>query len=105
MDLFFRLFDSAGYGSSGRIRRKLWALFIVSLMPPTQSIFSQYILKEIDQVVNICVDVLTENKEGESVNPLAPHAISYDSEEETIDVDSSYYDALLKSDFMKVGTL
>ena len=74
-------------------------------MPPTQSVFSQYILKEIDQVVNICVDVLTENKEGESVNPLAPHAISYDSEEETIDVDSSYYNALLKSDFMKVGTL
>lgn len=76
-------------------------MFFVSLLPPSQSNFSSCILNEFDQVVNVCVDVLTENSDG-ITNTLSPHEISYDSEDETIEVESKYYRKILQDHNNKV---
>ncbi|CAM9704986.1 unnamed protein product [Pylaiella littoralis] len=53
------LFDSAGYSAAGVWRRRLWAMALLKLLPSANS----GIVKNLDQVVNICVDVLTEEQE------------------------------------------
>ncbi|CAM9383693.1 unnamed protein product [Ectocarpus sp. 4 AP-2014] len=53
------LFDSAGYSEAGVWRRRLWAVALLKLLPSANS----GVIKNLDQIVNICVDVLTEERE------------------------------------------
>ncbi|CAM9115051.1 unnamed protein product [Ectocarpus fasciculatus] len=53
------LFDSAGYSEAGVWRRRLWAMALLKLLPSANS----GVIKNLDQIVNICVDVLTEETE------------------------------------------
>eukprot|EP00752_Nemacystus_decipiens_P012244 g10853.t1 len=53
------LFDSAGFSAAGVWRRRLWAMALLKLLPSANS----GVVKNLDQIVNICVDVLTEEKE------------------------------------------
>eukprot|EP00904_Undaria_pinnatifida_P002018 jgi/Undpi1/11817/HiC_scaffold_4.g01516.m1 len=53
------LFDSAGYSSAGIWRRRLWAMALLKLLPSA----NEDVVSSLDQIVNICVDVLTEEVE------------------------------------------
>ncbi|CAM9142304.1 unnamed protein product [Choristocarpus tenellus] len=54
------LFDSAGYNAAGVLRRRLWSVALLTLLPS----LNRDVLVHMDQVVNICVDVLTEERNG-----------------------------------------
>ena len=95
----FRLFESASYGESGRLRKKIWAILLLSFLPPSQSIFTQYVLTQLDQLVNVCCDVLSDSKKT-----LAPFAIPYDCEDEVFELEKTYYNQFVHSEFLKVRT-
>eukprot|EP00588_Corethron_pennatum_P001043 CAMPEP_0194286054 /NCGR_PEP_ID=MMETSP0169-20130528/31736_1 /TAXON_ID=218684 /ORGANISM="Corethron pennatum, Strain L29A3" /LENGTH=193 /DNA_ID=CAMNT_0039032371 /DNA_START=1 /DNA_END=579 /DNA_ORIENTATION=+ len=62
VDLYLSRVDGAGHGPLGAPRRKLWVAFLVSLLPPSQAPrgLSDAAVKEMDRLVDACVDVLTE---------------------------------------------
>jgi hypothetical protein len=107
-----------GYGGAraGKVRRKLWVVFLASLLPTSEPGTDKQdgckeeathaarawgwggVLRNMDSFVSMCVDVLTEAK-NDTNGTAAPEADAsfenYDSEEETIQGGQEQYDAKL----------
>lgn len=54
IELYFQKFDHVNQ----LLWKKIWSTLLLTLMPPTGGIYSQQILKGMDQIVNICVDYI-----------------------------------------------
>ena len=119
--LFFEKFDCVGYGGNrtGKVRRKLWCLFLASLLPTAEGgggdeqklareAWGGSLLGNMDSFVNLSVDVLTELKSdaedrsggggggGGNADDSYSSVVDYDSEEETIHGGQEQYEQKLR---------
>jgi len=98
IELYFQLFETAGCSNGGPLHQKIWIMLLLSFIPDRDNahpIFSQQILKCMDQFINICVDFLkTECRE------LTAYSVDYDSDEEQLMVndDRNFYTIRLQEE-------
>ena len=80
-------------------------MLLLFLLPLTQSNFTPIVVQRMDDVVNMCVDVLNAeaSNEGENRVVYALHSVRYDSKDETIDVNETYHEILLREEVSKVS--
>mmetsp|Transcript_44834 Transcript_44834/g.136923 ORF Transcript_44834/g.136923 Transcript_44834/m.136923 type:complete len:281 (+) Transcript_44834:1461-2303(+) len=91
-------------GSHAPLHRKLWAMCLLSLLPPSQSPASPYgrpLGEGMDPLMELCLDVLREEKEPGCHPTPAPFSVGYDSEEETVDCGKGAYDAFIQREMQQ----
>jgi len=84
--LYCELFSTASYGPAGPLRQTLFLSMLLPLLPPTASLYTSFILKEIDAIFNLCWEYLkgaTGNNGGVLVRP-SHHCVEDDYDEEEI---------------------
>ncbi|GMH76961.1 hypothetical protein TrLO_g9993 [Triparma laevis f. longispina] len=105
LNLMLEKFDSTGYGwgKTGQIRRRVWVCALASLLPGAdgpvggpgwEGVWDTLMLKNLDQFVNMCVDVLTEDAAGS----VGEGEQFYDSEEDTPISGAEEYEKKLRTE-------
>ena len=91
--LYFRLFNyELPCGGFNALRRKLWVLMSLSLLPPTESPFGEILAGNLDKGVEMYTSANSEDANG---TLLAPYEVGADDEEETFLAGEDNYKALL----------
>ncbi|GMH59677.1 hypothetical protein TrST_g2981 [Triparma strigata] len=107
LGLMLEKFDSTGYGwgKTGQIRRRVWACALASLLPGAdgpvggvawEGTWDNLMLKNLDQVINVFVDVLTEDAAAAAAGSEGEQF--YDSEEETLIGGAEEYEKKLRTE-------
>ena len=99
INMIFVRFHKLEPVTSCRLQQRLWIFCLLSLLSPTPSPnrYTETIIKGIDQLMEISLGVLLEEKEMQKGNSrLEPYSIGYDSEEETVETGIQNYESMLR---------
>ena len=101
MHLFWKLFNYEGSGTFDLSRRKLWLLAMLSLFPPTESIYAEPTIKHLDEILDECLQILRQEKtDGSNVMPYDVE-FDYEYEEETHEAGQEKRTSLLNNQHEK----